>query len=75
MSRPPTPLSRPSEPWHVSDDHLEAFAMGKSLGEHAERVHAHLLACDSCCLRLVREAEFIGALREALRESMRWPPA
>ena len=67
MSRPPPPAGPPEER-HLSEDHLEAFAMGKSLGMYAERVHAHLLACDSCCLRLLREAEFISALRQALRE-------
>jgi len=41
--------------------------MGKPLGPHAERIHTHLLACDECCLRLVEEAEFIDALRYALR--------
>jgi hypothetical protein len=65
MPRPPPPLSGPSWPGHVSEDDLEALAMGKSLGNHAEWVHAHLLACDDCCLRLVREAEFIDALRQA----------
>jgi hypothetical protein len=68
MPRPPPPISKsPSSP-HLSQGHLEAFAMGKSLGMHAERVHSHLLACDYCCLRLVKEAEFIEALRYALRK-------
>jgi hypothetical protein len=38
------------------------------LGEQAERIHTHLLVCDECCLRLVHEAQFIEAMREALRE-------
>jgi hypothetical protein len=42
--------------------------MGKSLGKDAEMVHAHLLACDEYCLRLVQEAEYIAALRQALRD-------
>ena len=68
MPRPPLPFPDPPGPYHVSEDHLEAFAMGKSLEGHAERVHSHLLACDECCMRLVHEAEFIEALREELRK-------
>ena len=72
MSRPPVPFPKPHDNFHASDDHIEAFAMGKPLGEHAERVNAHLLACDFCCLRLVEEAEFIEALRAALRDGGPW---
>lgn len=66
MPRPPLPSSETPQFWHVSEDDLEALAMGKSLGERAERVHTHLGACDDCCLRLVREHEFISALLLAL---------
>ena len=66
MARPPKPPSQPPGEWHVPEDLLEMFAMGKPLGAQAERVHSHLLACDECCLRLVREAEFIEALRAGL---------
>ena len=68
MSSPPLPPPAPPDEWHVSEDQLEAFVMGHSLGEHFERVHTHLLGCDECCLRLVHEAEFIAALREELRK-------
>ena len=59
----------PSRRWHVPEDLLEAYAMGKSLGKDARRVHAHVLRCDTCCLRLVREAQFIDALHYALYNS------
>ena len=67
MPRPPSRPPDPPKERHISEDQLEAFAMGKSLGAQAERVHAHLLSCDECCLRLVEEAQFIEVLREALR--------
>jgi hypothetical protein len=66
---PLSPLpSKVRPPRHVSEDLLEAYAMGKPLGEHSQRVHVHLLVCDKCCLRLMREVEIIDALRRALRE-------
>lgn len=67
MPLPPWPTSGPRGKEHVSADELEIFAMGKPLGNRAEWVHTHLLACDECCLSLVREAEFIEALRAVLR--------
>jgi hypothetical protein len=61
-------LANASSAWHVPDERLEAYALGKSMGEHARYFEAHLLACDDCCLRLMREAQFIEALRCALRD-------
>jgi hypothetical protein len=66
-----SPLSPPpsvAPPRHIPEDLLEAYAMGKPLGEHGPKIHIHLLVCDQCCLRLMREAEIIDALRRALRE-------
>lgn len=52
---------------HVSDDLLEAYAMGKSLGKDDANVYVHLSVCDVCCLRAVREVEVLGALLQALQ--------
>jgi len=68
LASPPSFPTDSPELSHISEDDLEAFAMGKPLQDRGAHVHAHLLACDACCLRLVREAEFIEALRIALRE-------
>jgi hypothetical protein len=67
-----SPLSPQSSaaphPRHIPETLLEAYAMGKPLGEPSQRVHVHLLICDQCCLRMVREVEIIDALRRALRD-------
>jgi hypothetical protein len=42
--------------------------MGKSLEEHTERVHTHLLNCEHCRRRLAEEVQFTEAIRRALRE-------
>jgi len=67
MARPPSARPVPSPSRHLSEDEIEAFAMGKPMGPATKRVRAHLLACDRCCLRMVHEVEFIAALRRVLR--------
>ena len=64
----PRPLQPPPEfpELCVSDELIEAFAMGKLAGEDAKRVQAHVLECDICCKRLVDAADFIDALHNAL---------
>ena len=58
--------STPPRIAHLTEEQLEAYALGKSRDADAGNLEAHLLACDECCLRLVREAQFIEALRYAL---------
>lgn len=64
---PSAPRPRPLPEDHVSDDLLESYALGKSLGEDESRVHIHLSVCDSCCLRAVREVEVLGVLLQVLQ--------
>lgn len=68
MPRPPSPPGIRRTPDHLSEDQLEAFAMGKSLEENTEQVHSHLLKCDYCRQMLTEEVQFTQAIREALRE-------
>jgi hypothetical protein len=62
----PRPLPRPEA--HASEDLLEAYVMGSLQRGHYENLSVHLSTCDLCCLRLVREWEFIEALRGSLRD-------
>jgi hypothetical protein len=68
MPRPPKPRPPFRQPGHIPEQHLEAFAMGKPIKNHAEAFQSHLLACDLCRTRLDEEVAFTVAIREALRE-------
>jgi hypothetical protein len=47
---------------------MEAFAMGKPLGNKAGYVRTHLRDCDYCRRRMAEEVWFTDAIREALRD-------
>ena len=54
---------------HVSAEVLEAYVMGKTLGESVADLKAHVMDCDWCCYRTVREIHYLGALTHALHEA------
>ena len=54
---------------HIPSQLLEAYAMGKCGGRSATGVEAHVLECDQCCYRMVREAEFVAVITYVLRQA------
>jgi anti-sigma factor RsiW len=53
---------------HPSDHDIDLFVMKRLPPKEREGVRQHLLDCDACCLEVVKTADFIDALREALRD-------
>lgn len=68
----PSAYEAPGE--HPSDHEIDLFVMRRLPVPERERIRRHLLACDACCLQVVKTAEFIEALRNALREDEPPPP-
>jgi anti-sigma factor ChrR (cupin superfamily) len=54
---------------HISDDHLEACALGRLSEADQESVEVHLLVCEPCRERLVAMETFVSALKNALEAS------
>lgn len=56
---------------HESDDQLELYALDRLQDDAVERVEEHLIACDSCRMRL----EDVGAFAHTMRQTLRTLPA
>lgn len=53
---------------HISEDQLEAYAMGKAGPKAAAQIEAHIMDCDECCYRMFREVAYVEVLTDALSE-------
>ncbi len=52
---------------HESDDQLELYALDRLADDAVERVEEHLIACDSCRVRLEDVGVFAHTMRQTLR--------
>lgn len=61
-------LSAAMSPYHVEDDGLELYALGRLTEADAAPVEEHLLVCEECRVRLAGWDEYVGAIRAALKQ-------
>jgi hypothetical protein len=54
---------------HVSDAHLELYAMNALAEMDMQRVEEHLLVCAECRERLNSTDEYVDAMRAATKEA------
>ena len=60
--------------YHVSEELLEGYAMGKLSDQVSAPLEEHLLLCQLCCKRLHAMDEFVGVVKAALTQARQTSP-
>jgi hypothetical protein len=61
-----------SQEYHVREQTLEKYSMGRLSKPQAKQLHRHLLLCRRCQTRLEQTDAFVKAIRSALAKPATW---